>query len=65
MQSGGGGGKDPEEVTIVRIFNLLLQNSLPLSLPSLPSRISPGAKERDEQPRGAADHGRSCHEDDP
>ena len=33
MQSGGGGGKDPEEVIIVKIYNLLLQNSLSFSLP--------------------------------
>ena len=33
MQSGGGGGKDPEEVIVVRIFNLLLQHSLPFPLP--------------------------------
>ena len=33
MQSGGGGGKDPEEVITVRIFNLLLPNSFPFPLP--------------------------------
>ena len=39
MQSGGGGGKDPEEVMIVRIFNLLLQNSF-FSLPWVEVNLS-------------------------